>query len=219
MAQGHGMSVLSRAYLLTNDTKYFAAAENALRLFETPASEQGRPLHLLHVFTQLSAGVRNALFDKFVWYEEYPTVPGSYVLNGFMYALVGLHDHIEAARTAHRKTKAEQLWIAVCCRTVCHTHMLHMQGIQSLHRVLPLYDGGSRSYYDLRHVSLPDLTPNIARWDYHTLHIFQLYWLADIIDADDDRVSVVDAASVTAALRARARHWADYAHGKTAKHN
>lgn len=27
-----------------------------------------------------------------VWFEEYPTTPGSFVLNGFMYSLIGLHD-------------------------------------------------------------------------------------------------------------------------------
>lgn len=38
-----------------------------------------------------AGGVRNELFGR-AWYEEYPTTPGSFVLNGFMYALIGLYD-------------------------------------------------------------------------------------------------------------------------------
>jgi hypothetical protein len=51
----------------------------------------------------------------------------------------------------------------------------------------------------------------VARWDYHTLHVFQLYWLAQLIDdshADYSRL-----------LFARADFWSAYAQGTFAKHN
>ncbi|KAL1245359.1 D-glucuronyl C5-epimerase [Trichinella spiralis] len=49
--------------------------------------------------------------------------------------------------------------------------------------MLPLYDTGVGSLYDLRHVSLHG-APNVARWDYHAVHIFQLHWLY-IIEGDE----------------------------------
>lgn len=74
--QGHGLSLLSRAYLHTKDVGYLSACQAALPLFEKEA-----PV----------GGIVNHLFGH-PWYEEYPTTPGSYVLNGFMYSLIGLHD-------------------------------------------------------------------------------------------------------------------------------
>lgn len=44
MAQGHAISVLTRAYLLTKQTRFIQAATNALHLFEVPASEGGKLL-------------------------------------------------------------------------------------------------------------------------------------------------------------------------------
>lgn len=35
MAQGHALSVLTRAYVVTNDAKYLEAARRALHLFKT----------------------------------------------------------------------------------------------------------------------------------------------------------------------------------------
>ena len=39
-------------------------------------------------------------------------------------------------------------------------------GFKSLKKLLPLFDTGSGTIYDLRHFSL-GVAPNIARWDYH----------------------------------------------------
>lgn len=78
------------------------------------------------------------------------------------------------------------------------------QGMRSLKVLLPLYDSGSGSFYDLRHVTM-HITPNLARWDYHTLHVSLLYFLASI---DPDPV-----------FRTTAIRWEGYAKGKRAKHN
>jgi len=100
------------------------------------------------------SGVRNTLFGRYAWFEEYPTEPGSFVLNGFIYALVGLHDLVEAARRAGVETRAERLFDEVHYLLVYFIKDNIRQGVASLYALLPLFDGGSRSYYDLRHISL-----------------------------------------------------------------
>lgn len=74
----------------------------------------------------------------------------------------------------------------------------------SLKKMLPLYDMGSRSAYDLRHVTL-DIAPNIARWDYHATHINQLLLL-----------ETLDNATV---IHTTARRWISYMNGTHASHN
>jgi len=53
------------------------------------------------------------------------------------------------------------------------------------------------------------VSPNIARWDYHTLHIYQLAWMAQLVKNETMR----------AALFTRADLWTQYARGDFAKHN
>uniref|UniRef100_A0A7E4VKB6 Heparosan-N-sulfate-glucuronate 5-epimerase n=1 Tax=Panagrellus redivivus TaxID=6233 RepID=A0A7E4VKB6_PANRE len=170
MAQGHALSVLTRAYFLTKDIRYVNAAAASLSLFETPA---------------LEGGVMNKLFNH-PWYEEYPTTPGSFVLNGFMYGLVGLYDFSTVIPHGNASKK------------------LFDDGINSLKTFLPLYDTGFGSVYDLRHLGLKT-APNIARWDYHAVHIYLLKWLNTITNEKFfDEV---------------AERWIGYATGKRAKHN
>lgn len=47
--QGHGISVLVRAYNLTNDKRYADAASNALKPFETEATDGGVRNHYLGI--------------------------------------------------------------------------------------------------------------------------------------------------------------------------
>ena len=95
--------------------------------------------------------------DKYVWYEEYPTTPPSFVLNGFIYALLGLYDVSQVSTGDYRK-RASQLF---------------EEGVSSLKALFPLFDIGSGSTYDLRHFTLKSV-PNLARWDYHATHVTQL---------------------------------------------
>lgn len=74
----------------------------------------------------------------------------------------------------------------------------------SLKNLLPLFDMGSRSAYDLRHVTL-DVAPNIARWDYHATHINQLLLLATL-----DNATVI---------QTTAKRWISYMNGARASHN
>jgi len=89
MAQGSGISVLLRAYQLTEDERYLECVELALASFEVPI-DQG--------------GVRYEDTQGFIWYEEYPSlISPPHVLNGFIFALFGLYDFykITGSEEAH----------------------------------------------------------------------------------------------------------------------
>nr|XP_061830886.1 D-glucuronyl C5-epimerase B-like [Nerophis lumbriciformis] len=173
MAQGQAMSTLVRAYLLTKDQAYLNAALKAVGPYKVPSAQHG---------------VKAVFMNKYDWYEEYPTSPSSFVLNGFIYSLLGLYDLSE---TAGEKLGRE-------------AGQLLSRGMESLKAMLPLFDTGSGSIYDLRHFML-GTAPNLARWDYHTTHINQLQLLASI-DSSPIFKEVV-------------KRWKGYLKGIRAKHN
>ncbi|KAF8358258.1 hse-5, partial [Pristionchus pacificus] len=181
MGQGHALSLLSRAYGRKREERYLKAAEGALKPFAKMASE---------------GGVRNMFFTH-PWFEEYPTTPGTFVLNGFMYSLIGLHDYAQLEKTSPPPPSSFSSSFSTASS-------LFQEGLTSLRALLPLYDTGSGSMYDLRHVAL-NTPPNLARWDYHAVHVYLLKWLVAITgDGGLDQV---------------ANRWIDYANGKKAKHN
>ncbi|KAJ8417187.1 hypothetical protein AAFF_G00284140 [Aldrovandia affinis] len=173
MAQGQAMSTLVRAYLLTRDPVYLNAALRATGPYRLPSEQHG---------------VKAVFMNKYDWYEEYPTSPSSFVLNGFVYSLIGLYD---LAETAGDKLGRE-------------AGVLFSRGMESLKAMLPLYDTGSGTIYDLRHFML-GTAPNLARWDYHTTHINQLQLLASIDNAPVFRDFI--------------KRWKTYLKGGRAKHN
>ncbi|NWI94331.1 GLCE epimerase, partial [Pitta sordida] len=173
MAQGQAMSTLVRAYLLTRDAAFLGAALRATAPFKLPAEQRG---------------VKAVFMGRHDWYEEYPTSPSSFVLNGFMYALIGLYDLKE---TAGEKLGRE-------------ARLLYERGMESLKAMLPLYDTGSGTIYDLRHFML-GTAPNLARWDYHTTHINQLQLLSTIDESPIFKEFV--------------KRWKSYLRGGRAKHN
>ncbi|NXU46257.1 GLCE epimerase, partial [Drymodes brunneopygia] len=173
MAQGQAMSTLVRAYQLTKEPAFLSAALKATAPFKLPAERRG---------------VKASFMGRHDWYEEYPTTPSSFVLNGFMYALIGLYDLKE---TAGEKLGKE-------------ARLLYQRGMESLKAMLPLFDTGSGTVYDLRHFML-GTAPNLARWDYHTTHINQLQLLSSVDDAPIFREFV--------------KRWKSYLRGGRAKHN
>jgi heparosan-N-sulfate-glucuronate 5-epimerase len=135
MAQGLAMSLLTRAHLLTGDPVYLAVAERALAPFARDtrrggvvASLAGRP-----------------------WYEEYPSVRPTHVLNGFMFALIGLYD--------------ECRWAPRACR-------LFDVGMRSLRLRIRFFDRPGGSFPD------PGAVP--AGRDYHRLHVALLTALTSV---------------------------------------
>ncbi|KAG5330070.1 GLCE epimerase, partial [Acromyrmex heyeri] len=158
MGQGHAISVLARAYYHSGEAKYLQAAIRGLRPFR---------------LTSAKGGVAALFLSKYVWYEEYPTTPSSFILNGFIYSLIGLYDlkSIAVGKDAEEAIR------------------LFNQGMISLKNMLTLYDTGSGTTYDLRHFTLKT-APNLARWDYHSTHINQLLLLNTI---DNDPIFITTA--------------------------
>lgn len=99
-----------------------------------------------------NGGVKRLVFDRYSFFEEYPTEPASYVLNGFMFCLIGLYD-------GHKMTGES-----------CYKDALD-DGLNTLEVLLPLYDLGNGSSYDLTHMTSKIEGPNKARNSYHRLHI------------------------------------------------
>ena len=120
MCQGQAISVLVRAFHQSGEEKYLQAAENAAKVFSIPSSR---------------GGVKAVFLDKYPWYEEYPTNPPTFILNGFMYSLLGLFD---LKSVSSRNLAAS----------------LYKSGIESLAALLPLYDSGASTFYDLRHFTM-----------------------------------------------------------------
>lgn len=137
---GMAMSVLSRATSLTGDGQYATAALKANNIFKTPAENNG----ILAKFE-----------NKFFFYEECPTNPPSFILNGFMYSLIGLYDLYKATNNSE-------------------TFNLYKKGILTLKRMIALYDLGNRTAYDLTHYTTDGGYPNVAKWGYHITHIHLL---------------------------------------------
>ena len=79
LAQGQGISVLLRAYSLTQDEKYLAVAAKAFKSFEHGIDEPG--------------GVTYVDADGYTWLEELIFEPPTHVLNGFIWALWGVYDY------------------------------------------------------------------------------------------------------------------------------
>lgn len=161
MASGHALSVLSRAFAASRDKKYLKSALKALKPFSVPSK---------------NGGFSAKFMDRYTWYEEYPTNPPTFVLNGFMYSLLGLFDLKNTLEMydfdgTDDFVKVSELW---------------QNGMDSLKALLPLFDTGSGSVYDLRHFTM-QIEPKIARWDYHSTHINLLYTLSTL---DSDQILV-----------------------------
>jgi hypothetical protein len=136
LAQGNGVSMLVRAATETGDAAFADAAHRAFQSLVLPVSSGGT------LATDTQGGV---------WIEEYLVDPPSHVLNGFVWALWGVHDY---ARWSHRPD-ASALW-DTCIRT--------------LEARLHDFDIGWWSLYEA-----PDQDQRmLASLYYHRLHAVQL---------------------------------------------
>ncbi|KYH34701.1 hypothetical protein CLTEP_12980 [Clostridium tepidiprofundi DSM 19306] len=114
MAQGQAISLLVRMYHLTGDRKYLYVCEKALKPLTVDVSEGGL--------------VQD--FYGHPYYEEYPTEPASYTLNGFMFTLLGLYD-------------------LSCVSTNSQAKELYVEGMRTLNYCLHFYDYDNISAYHL----------------------------------------------------------------------
>jgi heparosan-N-sulfate-glucuronate 5-epimerase len=136
LAQGQGISVLVRAHKETGDTRYLAAAQRALTSFYVPVSEGGV------AFTDEAGDL---------WFEEYIVSPPTHILNGFIWAVWGIHDYYLATRDNP-------------------AHDLFARAVRTLQHDLDRYDLGFWSLYEQSGTRLP----MVASPFYHRLHIVQL---------------------------------------------
>lgn len=79
LGQGHGISVLVRAYLLTKKAIYIDTAKKAFLSFKYPIDVNG--------------GVKYIDENGCVWFEEVIMKPSTHILNGFIWALWGIYDY------------------------------------------------------------------------------------------------------------------------------
>lgn len=131
LAQGGAIRVLAAEYERTGDPEALEAASAAIDFLNVRVED---------------GGVRTTLGDD-VWFEEYPTDPPSFVLNGFLFLLEGLWD----ARA-----------------TVPGAADLYEEGRATIERHIGRWDTDGHVAYDLFHESL-DIDP----WwllDYDSIH-------------------------------------------------
>jgi D-glucuronyl C5-epimerase C-terminus. len=154
MAQGQVLSVMARAWNLSQNKAYLHAGNLALEFLTTPIDRGGPMTTLADLDPSLS---------NYIFFEEYLSKPNVYTLNGYVFTLLGLYDWCHAADSD------------AACRHFS-------QGVQTLEKLLPYYDLGNFSTYDLSYIThrRPDfIEPLHAHVDvgYHRLHIQLLFAL------------------------------------------
>ena len=94
-------------------------------------------------------------YDGRITYEEYPAQPAPHVLNGMIFALFGLWDLVRAQPDDARAAA------------------IFERGAATVEALLPLYDTGWWSLYDLYHLEAAS-PRNPCTAHYHDIHIKQL---------------------------------------------
>lgn len=93
--------------------------------------------------------------DGLVTYEEYPAQPAPHVLNGMIFALFGLWDLVRALPGDGSAAA------------------IFERGVATVEHLLPLYDTGWWSLYDLYHLHVA-IPRNPCSTHYHDIHVKQL---------------------------------------------
>jgi len=146
LSQGQGISVLVRAYKKTKEERYLAAAEKAFESFNREVNE---------------GGVTYTDDNGYVWFEETIVDPPTHILNGFLWALWGIHDYFLLTK----QTKAKELF---------------EEGVRTLKKNLQDFDIGFWSLYEQSGTRLK----MIASPFYHSLHIVQLKVMYKLTERD-----------------------------------
>lgn len=155
MAEGLGISALIRANALGPDPRYVRAIERARATFDRTWSNGG-------VSTWQTLGTK-----KYLVYEEYMLPHSPHTLNGWMFAMAGLHEAWTYLKDDRAKLALDRA----------------DRGIAALRALLPYYDTGSWSTYNLKRVDAK-VNGSRAKLNYHQLHIRQLHWYAKITGDD-----------------------------------
>lgn len=119
MTQGEAVSVLVRAFSLTQNERFAVAARRSLGLMLS-AIEQG--------------GTCRSLPGGGLVLEEVPQVPHNTLLNGWIFALYGLYDYLLLAQAGQEDAAWAEVALQDC--------------ISALLAYLPQFNAGFWSYYD-----------------------------------------------------------------------
>jgi heparosan-N-sulfate-glucuronate 5-epimerase len=153
IAQGEAASVLTRAYRLTGSEEYLEKSRRAVEWLLIP---------------EASGGLMSQLPDGSPFLEEYPATEYRHVLNGCLYAAVGLSDHVRVTSDARAQDFFARL-------------------VDGIGRNLQAWDYRGWSTYDYPYE--PGRPRNLNSMTYQVLQVVLLRYLAE--RAGNDRVREV----------------------------
>lgn len=163
LVQGQAISALLRSYQLTGDSRYLAAASNAVQPFTIDVSD---------------GGVSTTDQNGHTYFEEYPSTPSSRVLNGFIYSLWGLYDHAILTR----EPISEDL-LDAGLSTLIQDLALYDTGYWSKYNLFERtgFSSVASPYYHIEHIAQLRATYTLTcsdtfretadRWDAYTRHL------------------------------------------------
>jgi len=145
MAQGEAISLLLRCHQIQPQKEFLDVAHGAIKAFDHSVEE---------------GGVTAQLADGSIFFQEYPTTPAVHVLNGGIFALLGVHDYAVFFEDEHYKAMV---------RRVLETLKKHWRA----------WDTGFWTLYDLYRLK------RCASKMYQELHIRQFRALARLFQIDE----------------------------------
>ncbi len=154
-APGPWLSALTQGNVISLLVRVYLHTKNPQFL---ESARRGARAFELDIF---DGGVSAPVADSGVFFEEVATYPAARILNGFIISLFGLFDYLRVTND----TRIEEL---------------AKRSIDTLHNLLPGYDMGFWSQYDLLH-------RKPASRFYHALHIILLRALAEYTNCDQCR--------------------------------
>ncbi len=153
MAQGQALSVFSRAYRIDGDKKWITAGSLALTYLL--AGDHG-------LYPSLEALDRSLGDHHF--FAEWPIDPPDYTLNGAIFTMLGLYDWTTLGLDNASHRTADRAW---------------RQSLETLVMLLPYFDMGRITAYDLTYLTHEGLQPHIIA-KYHGVHGYLLHALVSI---------------------------------------
>jgi len=153
LGQGHGISVLVRAWMITKDDLYINTAHKAFVSYEREISQYG--------------GIGFIDSDNNLWFEEYVLTEPTHILNGFIWSLWGLHDYWLATNNINAKKLFDR-----GIQTLVNNIHKYDNGIWSKYDLAPtMLPSIAGAYYHSLHIEqllvLYNLTGNEIFKEYH----------------------------------------------------
>lgn len=152
MAQGQVLSVLSRAYKYNNKLIDKEILIQALTPFQKEIKNGGVLSYL----------------NEDVFFEEYPTTYPKHVLNGYLFALIGLIDLLKVLE------KSDSNYQKI--------NKIINEGLKSLENNIHRWDNGYWSLYDLGNEN--EKTQNVCTISYHSLQVTQLKYIGNELESE-----------------------------------